>query len=470
MTKNNKYKKFGFDKTAIAITQVAHCILPTADNFADFKIQRATLSFPKQFGVLSALFAGLSPLSQVRLPQAFGIFICVFIKLATFSQNNSIHNHNSADSYKEYQDLKTELNKTLTKKVSKSKFRFVAYDSADYKLNGVNYKNAFNELSIMLLNDTSINVKRAVYIVENATLKNKITYNQYLKLIQSKVNLVNGTIKKEKLDPTNSDAIHYAIQKLYSDTIYQKQPNGTIKKIKPLYYDFNDPFGEKNQTNQMVTKLLITGKGQCHSMPLLYMILAEEFKVKSYLSYSPQHSFIKFQTKSGTWYNFETTNGRLTTDAFVLGSGFIKSEALKSNIFNTPHNPKQVIANMFIDLANDYQERFGYDDFQQQCVNQNFKYNSNYIYAKIVQSNYQTALTDLALAQENYPAPQNISYYPLINEQFQKRNAMYDDLDNVGYTSMPKEAYQVWLQSLKQGQEKQNSEDLKFKFINQIKQ
>jgi hypothetical protein len=379
---------------------------------------------------------------------------------------NNIHQQNRQESYKELESVKTELKKEPIKKVSASHFRFVDTNSADYKANADNYNQAFEELSTMLSADTSISVKRAVYTVENAYLKDKLPYDKYLKLIQSKVALVKYILKTEKLDETNPDAIHYAIQKLYAETLYIKQANGTTKMIKPFHYDFNDPFGKDKQ---LVTKLLVTSSGQCHSLPLLYMILAEEFKIKSYLAYSPQHSFIKFQTKNGAWYNFETTNGRLTTDAFILGSGFIKSEALKSNIFNEPTNPKQVVANMFIDLANNYQEQFGYDSFQQKCVDKNLQYNTNYIYAKVVQSNYQTALTDLALAQENYPNPKTLARYPYIQDQMQKRNALYDELDNEGFTLMPQDAYNTWLKSLKQGQEKQNSDELKSKFITQLK-
>ncbi len=382
------------------------------------------------------------------------------------NNNNAIHQQSQQENYKEYEKAKSELKKEKTKKVSKSKFRFVDSNSPEYKANADNYNKAFDKLNAMFLADTTLSVKRAVYIVENAYLKDKLPYEQYLKLIQSKVSLIKYIIKKEKLDETNPDAIHYAIQKLYADTLYIKQANGSVKMVKPLRYDFNEPF---RADEQLVTKLLLTGKGQCHSMPLLYMILAEEFKIKSFMSYSPQHSFIKFQTKNGKWFNFETTNGRLTTDAFVLGSGFIKAEALKSNIFNEPTNSKQVVANMFIDLANNYEEQFGYDNFQQKCADKNLQYNPNYIYAKVVQSNYQTALFDLALAQENYPNPKTISNFPYINEQFQKRNALYDELDNAGFTVMPKEAYQTWLNSLKQEQEKQNSADLKLNFTNQFK-
>ncbi|MDX2174245.1 MAG: hypothetical protein SFY56_14175 [Bacteroidota bacterium] len=473
---------FGFDKPVLAIPNLAHLFL-RRDRQKTNKLN----SHRTQIVVLRTLFARALDAPK-SAPQACGIV--VFIVLFAFNSkgqinvleqqrqkqnyqtqqnnNNAIHNQSRQNSYNQVEEAKTELKNTKTKKVSASRFRFVNANSPNYKLKANTYIKAYNELNTMLSTDTATSVKRAVYVVENSYLQNNLPYNQYLKLIQNNVELVKYILKKEKLDPTNPDAVHYAIQKLFSDTLYIKQANGTIKKIKPFHYDFNDPFGEKDQSKRYVTKLLATHNGQCYTMPLLYMIIADEFKIKSYIAYSPQHSYIKFQTKNGTWYNFETTNGRLTTDAFVLGSGFIKSEALKSNIFNNPNNQKQVVANMFIELANNYSDQFGYDEFQQKCVDKSSKYNPNYIYTKVVQANYQTALTDLALANENYPPKNQLQNYPNIVEQLNKRNALYDELDNLGFTTMPAEAYKQWLSSLKQQQEKQNSEDLKLKFKTQI--
>lgn len=410
----------------------------------------------------------LSKVSLAQLPSSTGLAQLQNEQNSQVKQNNNAvihHQNNSAKSYLEVENIKAEAKKEKVKPVKASQYRFVDVNSPAYKANSSYYTDAYSTLNKMLSSDTGLSIKRGVYVIENAYMEKKLPYDKYLSLIQKKVSLVKYILKKEKLDEANPDAIHYAIQKLYLDTLYFKQANGTMKMVKPLRYDFNNPFGEDEQ---LVTKLLVTGKGQCHSMPLLYMILCEEFNIKSYVAYSPQHSFIKFQTKNGTWYNFETTNGHLTTDAFIFGSGFIKSEALKSGIFNTPQNSKQVLANMFIDLANNYQEKFGYDDFQQKCVEKNLQYNTNYVYAKVVRSNYQTALTDLALAQEGYPNPKYIPQYPYISQMFQTRNEYYKELDNLGFTNMPQDAYMKWISSLKEGQEKQNSQELQDQFQNTV--
>lgn len=385
-----------------------------------------------------------------------------------YQQNPHLGGTNSK---KEYNNFIKESNKANTNYKPSCPTRYfkpVDFSAKTYNQTAAKYITAYNEINMMFANDTSINLKRAVYLVEKAYLKQSIEYNYYLKLIQEKVEQVKILLKKEKLNETNFDAVHYAIQKLYSDTLIYKQKSGLIKVVKPMTYDFIDPFGEKDITKPLVLKLLITGKGQCRSLPLLYMILAEEFKIKANIAYSPAHSFIKFQTKNGTWYNFEATNGRLTTDAFVLGSGFVKSEALKSEIFNKENTPKQVVANLFVDLAEYYRSQIGDDDFTQKCIGKINRYNPNYIYGKVLQSNFQTALTDLALAEECYPPMNYLSNYPKIKNQMNIRDNFFDELDNLGFTSMPKEAYNEWLKSLKKGQEKQNSDELKQQFKKQL--
>ena len=70
----------------MAIPHLAHCILPTADGFADFKIQRAKLFLPNQIGMLSAFYAHLTPFGQKRKPEAFCILVFVFLFQNSFAQ------------------------------------------------------------------------------------------------------------------------------------------------------------------------------------------------------------------------------------------------------------------------------------------------------------------------------------------------------------------------------------------------
>ncbi len=115
----------------------------------------------------------------------------------------------------------------------------------------------------------------------------------------------------------------------------------------------------------MVTKLLNTGTGQCHSMPLLYLILAEELNTDAYLAHSPSHSYIKFPFDSSL-YDFETTCGKPNTDEWLVRLGYISPKAVKSGIYLTPMTKRQTIAQCLADLSTEYVTQYGNDSFVEQ--------------------------------------------------------------------------------------------------------
>src|SRR5690606_40795390 len=67
---------------------------------------------------------------------------------------------------------------------------------------------------------------------------------------------------------------------------------------------------------------------QCHSLPLLYLILAEEMNAKAWMALAPQHAYIVFESDKGL-INFETTNGHLVDDEWIMKSGFISTNSIK---------------------------------------------------------------------------------------------------------------------------------------------
>ena len=152
------------------------------------------------------------------------------------------------------------------------------------------------------------------------------------------------------------------------------------KKLKVHYlykYDFDDYEGGTDYSKMFVTKLMLNRTGQCHSLPLLFLVLAQQFGANAYLSFSPNHSFIRFKDDKGKMRNIELTNHMLTSDAFVIGSGYVKSEALKSKIYLDTFTIRQAIAECFVDLAHGYVAKNCYDDFVLKCTDEALKYIPN---------------------------------------------------------------------------------------------
>src|SRR5690606_10776946 len=112
----------------------------------------------------------------------------------------------------------------------------------------------------------------------------------------------------------DAEALHMGIQKFMGDTLYIHS-NGKRKGHLPYYYDFIDPIG-KDRRNYFVTKTLATGSGQCHTLPVVYLLLAEALGVEAYMAYNPQHSFIRFRNNGGSVINYETTVDNYLPDAF----------------------------------------------------------------------------------------------------------------------------------------------------------
>lgn len=335
------------------------------------------------------------------------------------------------------------------------KYKFTNVNS-EYYLNNIGYyKSAYQELKDMLEGNIPINVKRAIWLVENVGNKNSISYEEYLNQIEQVKNYVRQIMNNENLDSTDYLSKHYAIQKLYSDTA-----DNTFN------YDFNEIYGIKSG---YVTKLLHSGSGQCRSMPLMYMILAQEFNIQSYIAFSPRHSYIKFKDRKGTYRNFETTNGFLTTDSWVRQSGNIRVEAIRANSYMYPITEKELIAHLLGDLANSYKYEMGYDNMMYKMLGTSLQY-FPHLHAKMEMANLKTAQFDLLLWQLGYPSLEELKNDPENYSKWEELMNLYNHLEDIGYVEISEEEYEAWLKSVEEEKNKQADKALKQELeINLIK-
>ena len=90
-------------------------------------------------------------------------------------------------------------------------------------------------------------------------------------------------MQEEKLDKNDGLAKLMMIFRILSEVIEVKEP-GSEKTIihHPMKYDFEDYRADVNTSNYMVSKLLAQNTEQCHSMPLLFLILAEELETEAF--------------------------------------------------------------------------------------------------------------------------------------------------------------------------------------------
>jgi len=323
----------------------------------------------------------------------------------------------------------------------------------------VAYRKAANILFSMLNGTKPANLKDAVFAVENAYFKGKLEYSKYNKAIQRLVAIAKLKAIQNGYNWSDPLTRNMMLFRVMTDTLKIKFPGQeTPITSYPMRYDFNDPKGNEDETKQFISKLLSTHSGQCHSLPLLYLILAEETNTPAQLSIAPSHMYVKIKDKSGTYYNLELTNGHITSDAFILGSGYITAEALKNHLYMEPLTKKQTIAITLNDLTNNYLENIGYSKFALQCNDSVMKYDPNNFQALSIRSNYYTAHFKYVTDQLQRPTLEQIEqYYPKVNKLYLMRNQIYDKIDHTGYREMPKEVYQQWLKSAEK--EKRNQEE-----------
>jgi hypothetical protein len=219
----------------------------------------------------------------------------------------------------------------------------------------------------------------------------------------------------------------------------------------PYSYDFDDPFGQKDWSSMFVSKLLEIGKGNCHSLPYLYKILADELEISCYLAFAPNHIYIKSYAESTGWYNTELTSGTFPVDAWIMASGYISVEAIQNGLFMDTLSTKQAVANCLVDLAHGYQQKFGREnpDFVVKCCNTALEYRSVNVNAMLTKAEAQKHYIDLQMKKQNVKKAETLFTDTKIAEMYSDMEQTYVRLHQLGYRRMPEWMYLEWIDLLK---------------------
>lgn len=305
------------------------------------------------------------------------------------------------------------------------------------------FDKSYTLLNDMLAGKEKYSFKKAVFSTENAYLDGKldsIEVNKNLKLLHNlAVNLMKDRFlyypEKDK-DIVNKWAATFQVM---CDTIPLNIEDKIYQYI-PFHYDFNDVFGHSNPENLFVSKLVITRGGNCHSMPYLYKIVAEDLGVEANLALAPNHIYIKHKSIKDGWYNTELTSGIFPIDAWLMASGYIHIDAITNGVYMKALNDKESIAVVLLDLAEYYEKRNPNNDgtFVLKCCDAALATYPNFVKA-------------LILKAETHKK-QNIDTKELVKE--------YAHIHQLGYRNMPENMYLNWLVSLKEERSKYENKKL----------
>ena len=321
----------------------------------------------------------------------------------------------------------------------------------------ISYTNSYQQF--LALNPDHFSITRAVYLSESAYDPTMPPYEVFESVLQNCAGVVRQILQKEGLSEKNNTAVMYAIQKLYSQSnVYYDPATRNNITLQPLQYDFEDWMGDKDWRKMFVSKLLQTGRGQCHSLPLLFLCIAEQLGAKAWLSLSPNHSFIQYFDGSGRRYNFETTNGNLVTQAWLMQSTYVNTTALKNKTYLDTLSSRQLYTQCLGDLLTGYLKKTEKYDALAAAMNRKIlSLDSTNITGLMTLLNLHTFQYWDEEKAAGYPQVKDWGKNPALQAAYERVKYYGQKVEQTGFQQMPEAAYQQWLKSLAFKKERQQN-------------
>jgi regulator of sirC expression with transglutaminase-like and TPR domain len=270
-----------------------------------------------------------------------------------------------------------------------------------------------------------------------------------VKATLSKLDNIAGTIQTMlKPNATSAEKV-FGIKKY----LYEQ---GAWNQYRIYQYDFNDPLGTKI-SNKLLSNYLITRKGNCISMPFLFLILANKLGVNITVSNAPLHVFVKYTDEQGKTYNLETTSGaNVTRDVWYQEQMGITDKGMKSGIYLATLTKQETVAVMTMTLAAYYRTQKEYETVIE-ISGLALKY-----YPKNVTAMLQAGGSFYKILQRDY-----LSKYPNPNmipanekQRFKylagNNRGLFAQAEKLGWQEPPKNADEKYLDIIKSASNKNN--------------
>lgn len=196
---------------------------------------------------------------------------------------------------------------------------------------------------------------------------------------------------------------------------------------RPFQYDLNDPLGQR-LANKLLPIYIATRRGNCVSMPILFVIVADRLGVHATISTAPLHVFAKYvDDRRGKVYNLETTSGGYPErDAWLRQNFPMTDEAVKNGVYLKTLSRREAVAVMAeLLLEHDMQERHyrAVIDMAELIL----EFYQNDVNAMLAEGTAYAHLIDVEFRQR-YPDPQNIprKLKPVYQTYARKNEELFD--------------------------------------------
>jgi len=120
--------------------------------------------------------------------------------------------------------------------------------------------------------------------------------------------------------------------------------SGTWNGNRPFQYDLSDPLGRKPE-NRLLATYLRTHRGNCVSMPILFVALAQRLNLNATLATAPDHMFVRYTDDvTGKVFDLEATNGGSPErDVFLRRKLPMTDAAITNGIYMKTLSRKEVL-------------------------------------------------------------------------------------------------------------------------------
>lgn len=305
------------------------------------------------------------------------------------------------------------------------------------------YERAYQQLARMLDGRSPLSFKRAVFLTENAYFHEDLDYGEFNARVAELVQTCRATEAETATRllydrPDKAQVVRQALLfRLLCDTT--RFQSGRV--LHPFRYDFTDFNGAVDWRQMFVTKLLVRHTGNCHSLPFLYKILADELGTPTWLALAPNHIYLKQHNRQQGWYNTELTSGTFPNDAWLMASGYISKETIVSGIYMDTLSARHNVALCLVDLAKGYERQMGpgHEPFVLRCTDLALRYFPHYINALLLRAE--------ALRREFERQPHSAS---AAAPAYAAMEAAYTHIFETGYREIPPQMYAEWLQLVQQ--------------------
>jgi regulator of sirC expression with transglutaminase-like and TPR domain len=127
----------------------------------------------------------------------------------------------------------------------------------------------------------------------------------------------------------------------------------------PFEYDLNDPLGT-NLSHQLLSSYIDTKKGNCISMPTLFLALMQRLdrSVPIYAISAPLHLFCRIKDRqTGDVWNFEATNGTVARNVWYIEKMNIPQKGIESGIYMRELSKKEFLGELISILLNNCRDK-----------------------------------------------------------------------------------------------------------------